>query len=139
MNNVTRTIEQRLPAFLRFTSKDQFYNYIQVADHRLGTTAIEHLLRGNVYECTITADCIDKSACLISVNGYISCYQVICVNVYGEGVRLIACWDCGFESCRGHGCLFVVSVMCCQLELSATGRSLVQRSPTDCVVSLYVI
>ena len=25
----------------------------------------------------------------------------------------------------------VVSVVCCQVEVSATGRSLVQRSPTD--------
>ena len=41
---------------------------------------------------------------------------------------------CGFESRRGHGCLSVVSVMCCQVEISATGRSLVQRSPTDCDV-----
>jgi hypothetical protein len=29
--------------------------------------------------------------------------------------------------------------VCCQVEVSATGRSLVQRSPTDCVVSLCVI
>jgi hypothetical protein len=28
----------------------------------------------------------------------------------------------------------VVSVVCCQVEISATGRSLVQRSPTDCGV-----
>jgi len=26
-----------------------------------------------------------------------------------------------------------VSVVCCQVEVSATGRSLVQRSSTDCV------
>jgi hypothetical protein len=44
-------------------------------------------------------------------------------------------WDCGFESSRGHGCLSVVSVVCCQVEVSASGRSLVQRSPTDCGVS----
>jgi hypothetical protein len=44
-----------------------------------------------------------------------------------------------FESRRGHGCLSVVSVMCCQVEVSATSRSLVQRSPTDCGVSLCVI
>ena len=25
-------------------------------------------------------------------------------------------------------------VVCCELEISATGRSLVQRSPTECVV-----
>jgi hypothetical protein len=36
---------------------------------------------------------------------------------------------------RGHGCLSVVSVVCCQVEVSATGWSLVQRSPTDCGVS----
>jgi hypothetical protein len=28
-----------------------------------------------------------------------------------------------------------VSVVCCQVEVSATGWSLVQRSPTDCGVS----
>ena len=40
---------------------------------------------------------------------------------------------------REHVCLSVVSVVCCQVEVSATGRSLVQRSPTDCDVSFYVI
>ena len=32
-----------------------------------------------------------------------------------------------------------MSVVCRQVEVSATGRSLVQRSPTDYGVSLYVI
>ena len=40
--------------------------------------------------------------------------------VYGVGLRPLACWDCGFESHRGHGCLSVVSVVCCQVEVSAT-------------------
>ena len=31
-----------------------------------------------------------------------------------------------------YGCLSVVSVVCCQAEVSAMGRSFVQRSPTDC-------
>jgi hypothetical protein len=31
--------------------------------------------------------------------------------------------------------LSLVSVVCCQVEVSATSRSLVQRSPTDCGVS----
>jgi hypothetical protein len=51
------------------------------------------------------------------------------------GLRPLACWEGGFESCRGHGCLSVVSVVCCQVEVSATGRSLVQRNPTECSVS----
>ena len=50
-------------------------------------------------------------------------------------VRPVACWDCGFESRRVHGCLSLVSAVCCQVEVSDSGRSLVQRSPTECGVS----
>jgi hypothetical protein len=39
----------------------------------------------------------------------------------------------------GHGYLSLVNVECCRIEVSATGRSLVQRSPTDCGASLCVI
>jgi len=53
----------------------------------------------------------------------------------GVGLRPLACWDCGIESRRGHGCLSVVSVVCCQVEVFASCRSLVQRSSTGCVVS----
>jgi len=52
---------------------------------------------------------------------------------WGLGLRPLAFWDCGFESRRGHRCLPVVSVVCCQVEISASGWSLVQRSPTECV------
>jgi hypothetical protein len=48
-------------------------------------------------------------------------------------------WDRGFESHQGHGYLSVVSVVCCQVEVSATSLSLVQSSPTDCAASLCVI
>jgi hypothetical protein len=34
-----------------------------------------------------------------------------------------------------HVCLSVVSVVCCQVEVSATSWSLVQRSSTECGVS----
>jgi hypothetical protein len=51
------------------------------------------------------------------------------------GLQPFTCWDCGFESHRGHECLSLVSVVCCQVEVSASGRSLVQRSPTECGVS----
>jgi len=36
---------------------------------------------------------------------------------------------------RGHGFLSVVIVVCCRIEVSASGLSLVQRSPTDCGAS----
>jgi hypothetical protein len=42
--------------------------------------------------------------------------------------------DWEFESRRGHWCLSLVSVVCGQVEVSATGQSLVQRSPTVCGV-----
>ena len=55
--------------------------------------------------------------------------------VQGVGRRPLVCWDCGFASRRGHRCLSVVSVVCCRVAVSAMGRSLVQRGPTDCGAS----
>jgi hypothetical protein len=55
--------------------------------------------------------------------------------VKGVGLCPFAYWDCGFESRVGHGCLSLVSVVYCQVEVSATGWSLVYRSPTECGVS----
>jgi len=43
----------------------------------------------------------------------------------------ISCWDCELEYRRGHVCLSVVSVVC-QVEVSASVWSLVQRSPIEC-------
>jgi hypothetical protein len=51
------------------------------------------------------------------------------------GLWPLAYWDCGFESRLGHGCLSLVSVVCCQVEVSVTSWSLVQRSSTECGVS----
>jgi hypothetical protein len=42
---------------------------------------------------------------------------------------------CGFEYHRGHGCLSLVSIVCCQVEVSVTSWPLIQRSPTECGVS----
>ena len=36
----------------------------------------------------------------------------------------------------GHGYLSVVSVVCCQVDFSATSLSFVKRSPTECGASL---
>ena len=48
----------------------------------------------------------------------------------------LACWDCGFEYRRGNGWLSLVSVVYCQVEVSLTSWSLVQRSPVECGVSV---
>ena len=47
-----------------------------------------------------------------------------------RGLRPLASWDCSFEFRRGHGCLSRLTVVCWQVEISATGRLLVQRSRT---------
>jgi len=50
-------------------------------------------------------------------------------------LRLLACWDCGFESHQGNGYLSLAIVVCCQVEVSATGLSLLQMSPAECEMS----
>jgi hypothetical protein len=42
-----------------------------------------------------------------------------------------ACWHCGFKSHRRHESLSFVSVLCRQVEVSATGWSLVWKNPTE--------
>jgi len=58
--------------------------------------------------------------------------------VKGVGLRPFAFWGCPCPH-RGHGRLSVVSAVCCEVHVSATSSSLVQRSPTDCGASLCVI
>jgi len=45
--------------------------------------------------------------------------------------------DSGFEFRLGHGRVSLAIVVCCQVEVSATGRSLVQRSCAESGVSEY--
>ena len=51
------------------------------------------------------------------------------------GLRPLACWRCGLDFRRGHGCLSVASAVCCQVEASASSRSFFQDSPKDCDAS----
>ena len=43
----------------------------------------------------------------------------------------------GSNLAEGHGRLSLLSVVCCQVEVSETGRSLVQRDRIECDTSLY--
>ena len=45
----------------------------------------------------------------------------------------LGCWDYRVESRRGHGYLSLVNFVCCEVEVSVTVRSPVQRTPTECV------
>jgi formylmethanofuran dehydrogenase subunit E len=41
--------------------------------------------------------------------------------VYGIILHSLALRDCGFESHGGRGCLTLVGVVCCKVEVSAAG------------------
>ena len=57
-------------------------------------------------------------------------------TVLGVGLRPIACWGGEFESRWRHGYLSLVSVVCFQVQVSVSGGSLSQRSPTECGLSV---
>ena len=51
----------------------------------------------------------------------------------------LTCWKCGFESRRECGCLFLVHIIFCKVNVSAKGRSHVQSTRTECGVLMSVI
>ena len=55
----------------------------------------------------------------------VSCFLMISLSLLPRSLRrgsaAARLLDCGFESRRGHGRLSVMSVVCCQVEVSATG------------------
>jgi len=57
------------------------------------------------------------------------------ICILGVDLRPLACWVCELESRRRHGYSSLVSVVSYQAEISATARSLVQKSRTECGVS----
>jgi len=92
---------------------------------------IRKLFRRN-YEYLVLAGCTRRVLCLITLwyhSAGPSDRAVYCV-----GLQSLTFWDCWFESPRGHKYLSIVSVVCSQVEVPGTGRSLVQRSPTECGV-----
>ena len=96
----------------------------------------------NMTQCSLAIRLLCSVPCGASVSLILLQHVSKCsVNFHQTTLCLwpLACWDLGFESHRGHGYLSVVSVVCCQVEVSATSWSLVQRSPTDCAASLCVV
>ena len=56
-------------------------------------------------------------------------------EVEDVGMLSLDYWAWRFESRQWHECLYLLSVVGFQVEVSALGLSPVQRSPTDCGVS----
>ena len=91
-----------------------------------------------MYVCMCVCMYVYMYVCMyVRMYVYMCVYIYIYIYIYIRGVRLqpFACWACGFESHWGHGWLSLVSVVCCQVEVPASGRSPVQGSPTECDVS----
>jgi hypothetical protein len=66
-----------------------------------------------------------------------SVMKVDCRSQWPRGLR---CMSAAARLLRWWGAwMSVVSVVCCQVEVSATSLSLIQRSPTNCGASLCVI
>ena len=129
-------------------------NFKKYYDHSVSLLYISVAARSKAYVCCRShaeiagssptlGMSVCRECCVLSGRGFCDglitrteeSYRMWCVVV----CDLLPCWDSGFKTHRRHGCLSVVSVVCCQVEVSATGWSLVQRSPTDCDVSLCVI
>ena len=85
--------------------------------HRLCTPDDELVHNSALSSAEITLPCADPGS-----------RAVQCV-----GLRPLACWNVGFKSCRGQGCLSVVTIFCYQAEVS-----LIQRSPTEYGVCVCV-
>ena len=86
-----------------------------------------------LFRGSVTSDTLPNSVltCRVTRNAFILCAleffvandsaaDPVCRAVYGVGLQQLACWNCGFETHQGHGCLSVVSVVCFQVEVSAT-------------------
>jgi hypothetical protein len=81
---------------------------------------------GSTQNCSAKSSCISAGPCTFVAPLRSRAAKVV-------GLRPLSCWNCRFETRRKHGCLCLVSVVFCQVEVPATGRSLVQSSPTECV------
>ena len=73
----------------------------------------------------------DGSPCCLVGNWSICICQAYpsCRAVKIVGLRPLVWWDCRLKSHQGHGCLSHVNVLCCRVEVSASGCSLIQGRP----------
>jgi hypothetical protein len=85
--------------------------------------------------CVVSVPRFNKTSIIWTMRHGFSRNLVLGVVISYMPIPVAACCKCGFESCRGHGCLSLVIVVCCQVQVPALGWSHVQGSPTECGVS----
>jgi len=81
-----------------------------------------------VYNCNITLFATELSTSIIVIA---DSHWLRVLRSGSAAARLLKLWVC-FPPAEW---MFVVSVVCCQVQVLATSRSLIQRSLTDCVAS----
>jgi len=108
------------------------------------TTTVEAVQPYTADTVKHTGYCVDPPAIRLdnsmsALNVFIYVFHVVLLvrsgflgglAVWGVVPRPLACCDCGFESRWDHVCLSLESVVWCQVEVSASGWSLVQRRRT---------
>jgi hypothetical protein len=95
---------------------------VKLQRHRLLTSEIKYKCLLNMFKCII----------YIYVAYYYACCRARCPRGLGRGSAAACLLGLGgLKSCQGHRSLSLVIVVCCQVEVSETNRSLVQRSPTE--------
>ena len=77
------------------------------------------------FSLSCTSLCFSSNYCVLLIARYEQYITERPIPVAGNlsvGLRPFACWDWGFKCNRGDGCLSVVSVVCCQVAVSASGH-----------------
>ena len=92
---------------------------------RVSETLLQHFcanLKGDEY---ITHKILEKTYIAHTCLVLHALTVLLCCGYIGTPMaarsKEYVCWDCGFESCRGYWCMCLVNVVCCQVEVSASG------------------
>jgi len=83
------------------------------------------------WTCDLGFKTYDYTCRFTTVGLQMACPSGCAVN--SVGLRPLSCRNCRLDLHRGHWCLSVVNVVCCSVEVNATGRSFVQGIATECM------
>jgi hypothetical protein len=80
-----------------------------------GSTLMEFFTAtGKMKKCFFSRQLEMLDVCTAGDTAHIDTIFKFLPHTRQHSVRPLACWDCGFETSRGHGCLSLVNVGCRQ-------------------------
>jgi hypothetical protein len=98
-------------------------------------------------QCIVT--CAAGTYSYLSKNQFWYTFLILCIyrlDSRSQRPRGLTCASaaarllgCEFESRRGNGCPSLASVVCCQVEGTASGWSLIQRCPIECSAASVIV